>query len=76
MQTGSYATSFARRSPLTALKSLQERLGQKDLGPDYDLAEQQFLTYVPEDYDQGGEHDCDQPGGKNRSFVFLLQVKR
>lgn len=49
-KTGEMALKFTERSPLSALKTLAQRLGRKKLEPDYNLAEQEFLVWVADDY--------------------------
>src|SRR2546421_12395567 len=51
LQKGMFKTNFTERSPLSAVKELAKRLPTKPPAPDYNLAEQQFIVYVPKDYD-------------------------
>ena len=51
LEKGMFKTTFTERSPLSAVKELAKRLPAKPPPPDYNLAEQQFVVYVPKDYD-------------------------
>ena len=64
-KTGSFTTTFAVRSPLSAPKSLAARMSQPKPPPDYDLSKEEFLVYVPEDY----------APAKPPGIVFLLNYK-
>jgi hypothetical protein len=52
-KTGAFEITFTKRSPLSEYSKLLERTGasKDELGPDYKLADEPFVAYVPPDYD-------------------------
>jgi hypothetical protein len=52
-KTGAFEITFTQRSPGSEYSKLLERTGasKDELGPDYDLADEPFVAYVPPDYD-------------------------
>ncbi|MGD0388749.1 MAG: hypothetical protein ABSC42_07330 [Tepidisphaeraceae bacterium] len=52
-KTGAFEITFTQRSPGSEYSKLLERTGasKDELGPDYKLADEPFVAYVPPDYD-------------------------
>src|SRR4051794_14381091 len=51
-QRGAFQTSFAERSPQSAMPELAKRLSIKpDPAAEYELSKEPFWVYVPNDYD-------------------------
>jgi len=51
-KTGAFAITFTDRSPLSERSKLWDRLADKDVGPEYNLQNQPFMIYVPNDFSQ------------------------
>jgi hypothetical protein len=49
-KTGEQRLKFSARSPLSAPNLMAPRLGEKKLEPDYNLADQEFMLWVADDY--------------------------
>jgi hypothetical protein len=50
LKTGSFETTFMTRSPYSEMKALTQRLAYEGDTTDYDLGNETFLVYVPDNY--------------------------
>jgi S1-C subfamily serine protease len=53
-QRGEFVLPFKERGPLSAVKEQARRLHATDIPEDYDVSQESFKMYVPEDYDKSG----------------------
>jgi hypothetical protein len=64
-QTGTFTAKFTDRSSMSGSNELSRRFGEKQVVPDYDLSQHEFIVHVPPDYDPA----------KPMGVMFLLLYK-